>query len=113
MLEKAGAVVTVVENGLFAVKQASIAWEFGQPFDVILMDMQMPVMDGHTATRHLRERGYDGPIVALTARAMHRDRQKCLKAGCDDYAIKPIDRQKLLAMVARWAAQTLRVTQNV
>jgi PAS domain S-box-containing protein len=104
LLRKAGAEVTVVENGQLAVERASVAWEQGQPFDIILMDMQMPVMDGYTATRQLRAQGYTGPIVALTAHAMVEDCQKCLDAGCDDFRAKPIDRQELLATVARWSA---------
>ena len=103
LLRKAGADVIAVENGQLAVETAIAAYEVGEPFDVILMDMQMPVMDGYTATRRLREWGYAGPIVALTAHAMDQDCQKCLGAGCDAYATKPINRQKLLTTVAHWA----------
>ena len=106
LLTDAGARVTAVENGQLAVAAALAASEAGDRFDLILMDMQMPVMDGYTATRQLRERGCTSPIVALTAHAMADDCQKCLDAGCNGYAAKPIDRGKLLAMVASWLCRT-------
>ena len=102
VLRKAGAEVTLAENGQIAHDEAKAALAQGRPFDVILMDMQMPVLDGYEATRRLRSEGYTGPIVALTAHAMAEDRKKCLDAGCDDFGTKPIDRQKLLTTVAHW-----------
>lgn len=101
IIRKAGASLTVVENGKLALEAALRAADEQNPFDVILMDMQMPVMDGYQATRSLRQHGYSGLIVALTAHAMSYDRQKCIDAGCDDYAVKPIDRAKLVEMLAR------------
>jgi Amt family ammonium transporter len=95
----------VVENGKLALDEALAAIEAGAPFDVILMDMQMPVMDGYTATGKLREADYAGPIIALTAHAMASDRQKCIDAGCNDYTTKPVDRQKLVALVADYATR--------
>jgi CheY-like chemotaxis protein len=105
LLRKAGAEVTLVENGQLAVQRASVAWGQGRPFDVILMDMQMPVMDGYSATRQLRQQGYTGPIAALTAHAMAEDRQKCLDAGCNDYETKPIDGDRLINMVVRFTKE--------
>jgi CheY-like chemotaxis protein len=77
VLKKAGADVTVAENGLIGLDLALKARGEGNPFEVIPMDMQMPVMDGYTATSKLREADYPGPIIALTAHAMSDDRQKC------------------------------------
>ncbi|MHB1033347.1 MAG: ATP-binding protein [Pirellulales bacterium] len=103
VLRKAGAKVTVVENGQAACDRVASAAASGAPFDVILMDMQMPVLDGYEASRKLRAEKYSGPIVALTAHAMGGDRDKCLQAGCDDYLTKPIERARLLETVSRYA----------
>ncbi len=100
-LKKAGAEVTLAEHGQAAVDAARDAQQCGYPFDVILMDIQMPVMDGIEATRLLRRNGYGGAIVALTAHAMPRDREKSVQAGCSDYVSKPIDRRLLLATVLK------------
>ena len=102
ILKKWGASVTLAVNGQIAVDKATEAWKDDQPFDVILMDMQMPVMDGYTATTTLREQGYEYPIIALTAHAMAHERQKCLDAGCDDHAAKPLNKPLLLATVKKY-----------
>lgn len=98
-LKKEGAQVMLAENGDIAVRRALNALENGTPFDVILMDMSMPVLDGYGATKVLREQGYDLPIVALTAHAMSGDRTKCIEAGCNDYTTKPVNREKLREIV--------------
>jgi CheY-like chemotaxis protein len=97
--------LVLVENGAQAVDQALAALDGDHPFEVVLMDMQMPVMDGYEATRRLRAQGYLGPIVALTAHAMSSDRSRCLEAGCDEYLSKPVDRAQLLEVVATFLSE--------
>jgi signal transduction histidine kinase/CheY-like chemotaxis protein len=101
ILRKAGAEVVIVENGALAVTAIHTANAQHTPFHLVLMDMQMPVLNGYDATARLRYDGYRGRIVAITAHAMEEERQKCLSAGCDDFLSKPIDRSKLLAVVTK------------
>ena len=101
---QAGAEVATAENERVACEMAMAAAAAGRPYDVILMDMQMPELDGYSAAATLRNKGYVGPIVALTAHAMSYDRDKCLQSGCTDYVSKPIDRNLLLKIVAKHMA---------
>jgi CheY-like chemotaxis protein len=100
MLRKAGSEVTVAENGQVAIDLTRAAREGNRPFEIIVMDVQMPVLDGLAATRKLRAEGFTKPIVALTARAVSTDRDKCLAAGCDDFLPKPITRAELVRLLA-------------
>lgn len=103
ILRKAGADVTVCDNGLEAVRAIETAKSEELP-DLVLMDMQMPQLDGYDATRRLRDQGYSRPILALTAHAMEGDSAKCLDAGCDDYLAKPVNHAHLINCCARWRA---------
>ncbi len=106
IVEKAGARVIVVENGQMAFETAINAKNSDSPFDVILMDMQMPIADGYQATKMLRKANFDQPIIALTAHAMSGDRQKCTEAGCDEYLTKPVNRHELIHTINRLVADT-------
>lgn len=94
ILERTGVQISTAENG-----EVGVAMATRNHFDLILMDMQMPVLDGYAATRKLRNLGYTMPIVALTAHAMAGDKQKCLDAGCTHYVSKPIEIASLMAVL--------------
>jgi len=94
MLRKAGAETECAEHGVHALQILD-----REDFDLVIMDMQMPILDGYSATRQLRDNGLAIPIIALTAHAMRGDREKCLAAGCTDFLSKPVERQELCRMV--------------
>jgi CheY-like chemotaxis protein/HPt (histidine-containing phosphotransfer) domain-containing protein len=100
VLQGAGATVTCAVNGQEGVDAAG-----RDRYDVILMDMQMPIMDGYTAAGCLRQRGFRQPIIALTAHAMQGDREKCLAAGCSGFLTKPLKIDELLRTVAEALAK--------
>jgi two-component system sensor histidine kinase/response regulator len=100
MLQKGGYQVEVAANGQEAVEKYT-----ADPgaFDLIFMDMQMPVMDGLTAARTLRQRGFgEVPIIAMTANALAEDRDRCLQAGMDDYIAKPVKREVVFELIRKW-----------
>ncbi len=105
ILQKMNLEVEIAEDGRLACEMAEKSRAEGRPFDLILMDIQMPSMNGYEATRWLRHRGWHGPIVALTAHALVGDRDKCLEAGCDDYMAKPITATGLRRVLARCLGQ--------
>ncbi|HAA04384.1 MAG TPA: hypothetical protein DCE18_13655 [Syntrophobacteraceae bacterium] len=112
VLEKHGHRVTVVENGL----EALIALE-NKNFDLILMDIQMPDLDGLETARAIRKlevgSGRHIPIIALTAHALHGDRERCFEAGMDDYISKPIRTDNLLKIIEKWAIGSPRLDRPV
>lgn len=97
LLENAGLSVTIAVNGRIAVEKATTA-----NYDLILMDMQMPELDGYAATSLLRQMGYHQPIIALTAHTMRGDQEKCLQAGCTSYLAKPIDREVFFSLLSQY-----------
>jgi CheY-like chemotaxis protein len=103
ILEKAGYQVTAAVNGKEAVE---IYTRAPSSYDLILMDIQMPLMDGRKATRKIREKGFSHvPIIAMTAEAMKGDREKCIAAGMDDYLSKPLKREDIYQMVKKWCLE--------
>ena len=99
LLGRLGAHVVAVENGQEAVDAVQKSRD--RPFDLVILDMQMPILDGYEAASQLRNAGNDVPILALTANAMPGDRMVCLEAGCNDYLSKPVRRDDLAASIAR------------
>ncbi|MEC9263404.1 MAG: ATP-binding protein, partial [Pseudomonadota bacterium] len=92
-----GMKITLANNGLEAVEQVR-----EKTFDMVLMDVQMPVMDGYTATREIRQLGIAVPIIALTAAAMFEDKQKALASGMNDHLSTPFKEAEILAMISKW-----------
>src|SRR5690606_29146555 len=102
MLTRLGHLPTVVGNGMSAVTSVATAHAMGAPYDLVLMDLHLPGMDGLEATRRIRElseKGGDVPIVALTANAFAEDRAACRAAGMNGFIVKPVDRQQLDAAI--------------
>ena len=95
LLQKMGFEVTIVEDGQQAIEQVR-----KEAFDIIFMDMQMPVVNGYDATQQIKAMGIRTPVIAVTAHAMKGDERKCFDAGCDDYIAKPIDRKKMEQIIS-------------
>jgi CheY-like chemotaxis protein len=103
-LRRAGADVVTAGDGQEALDRTNEAIDEHRPFDAIVMDMQMPVIDGYDAVRELRARGFTKPIIAVTAYAMSEDRDECLRLGCDEFVSKPIEWDRFLAKLTRLLA---------
>jgi len=107
LLQKEGFEVTVADHGGKALEQVT-----AEQFDLILMDMKMPVMDGYEATKLIRQKGITTPIVALTAKAMQADEQRCFEAGCDGYLAKPIGRKRLLEAIDKYLPSAAQANEQ-
>jgi two-component system, sensor histidine kinase and response regulator len=114
LLESAGAIVTIANHGGEAVELLTRSQESAASFDVVLMDLQMPVMDGLSATKLLRtHHNLDKlPIIAMTAHALVEERQRCIDAGMNDHISKPIDPDNLFATLSRWATPGVNVVSS-
>jgi CheY-like chemotaxis protein len=101
ILQRAGFVIDVVSDGREAVQAHTAA-----PYDLILMDCQMPGMDGFEASRQIRLLRSNQPvIIAVTANALAGERERCLRAGMDDYLSKPFQAEQLVAVVRKWTSR--------
>ena len=107
MISKMGHKVDIVENGLEAVNAMD-----KNKYDLIFMDMQMPVMDGLEATRRLRDKGVKTPVIALTANAFNTDKENCLEAGMDDFTTKPLNREAIQSIIHRYCAISVPLAQK-
>jgi PAS domain S-box-containing protein len=107
MLMLAGATVEIANNGREAIQKT-----LNGNFNLILMDLQMPEMDGYEATRELRRCGFNRPIIALTAHAMKEERKRCLDSGFDDQLTKPVERDVLIATLAEYSTSVRPVAWN-
>ncbi|XZE56860.1 response regulator [Planctomycetaceae bacterium SH139] len=106
LLQKLGVTMEAAEDGLQAVAKVSGALTHGQVFHLVLLDTQMPKLDGYQTAEELRELGYANPSLALTADAMQGDMNRCIACGCNDYLSKPID-ARLLAQKVYQLTKTL------
>jgi CheY-like chemotaxis protein len=104
VLEPHGCKVTIARNGQEAIDVLTAAVTGPAPIELVLMDIMMPVKDGLTASREIRQDGrFDTlPIIALTAKAMPDDQQQCIQAGANDYVAKPLDVDKLVSLIRVW-----------
>ena len=105
LLEDNGVEVFTASDGKEALEQIKAT----NNLDMVLMDIMMPEMDGYTAMKHIRTdlKNTTLPIIALTAKAMAGDREKCLEAGASDYITKPIDSEKLLSLIQIWISKQI------
>lgn len=110
LLKEQGLAVTMADNGQLALEKL----QQSEQFDLVLMDIMMPVMDGFEAMRHIRaDISQSLPIIALTAKAMSEDKQKCLEAGASDYLAKPVDINVLISMMKIWLYETQNATDRL